>query len=331
MKIRIEENRRFFRGMVTVAASILFLLSMLLFFEVFHAFLLIFAAVLFAVCLDAPVRWLANRFALPRLLSLGLVIAALLALTTVFFVLAGGPISQQISMLGERLPQAIDNLKSQLAENSWGKAVLTAVPEPEQIVPSFSDMLSRISVVFTTTVGAFANMVIVLLIGFYVALNPRLYTNGLMHLLPARCRERGWEVIASIVHALRWWLLGRLVAMTAVGLLTGLGLWAIGMPLALALGFIAGLLSFVPYVGPIVSAVPAILVALADGGLLETGYVVLIYGAAQILEGNLITPVVQKYSVSLPPAVLIIAQFMLAIPFGPVGVLLATPFAVPPL
>jgi len=134
--------------------------------------------------------------------------------------------------------------------------------------------------------------------------------------------------MAAVVHALRWWLLGRLVAMTAVGLLTALGLWAIGMPMALALGFIAGLLSFVPYIGPIVSAVPAILVALADGGFLETGYVVLIYGAAQFLEGSLITPVVQKYSVALPPAILIIAQFLLAVPFGPVGIMLATPFAV---
>ncbi len=100
------------------------------------------------------------------------------------------------------------------------------------------------------------------------------------------------------------------------------------MPLPLALGFIAGLLAFVPFIGPIVSAVPAVLIALVHGGPLMSGYVILIYAGVQFLEGNFITPVLQKYSVSLPPAVLIIAQFLLGIQFGVVGVLLASPIAV---
>ena len=329
MKELSAETRQFIRRILIASGIILFLLVLLyLFGHVFHAFLLIFTAVLFAVFLDGLARWLSEWLPIPRLFSLGMVIVMLVAFITGFVFLAGPSIGGQITLLGERIPQALDQLKSLLAEQSWGQALLAAVPEPEQMVPSFSDILSRLSGVFTTALGALVNVIIILLIGFYLALNPRLYVDSLIRLLPISRRDRGREVFVALGYALHWWLLGRVVAMVAVGVLTSLGLWIIGMPLALALGFIAGLLSFVPYIGPIIAAIPAVLVALADRGLLQVGYVALIYGVVQFLEGYLITPVIQRYAVALPPAVVVIAQFLLGIQFGLYGVLLATPLTV---
>lgn len=320
------DTRRLIRRTLIAAGFALAVLLSFLFWQIFHAFMLIFAAVLFAVFLDGFARWLDHR--IPRVLSVGLVITVLIALGAAFVYLAGPPIGEQFVLLRERLPQDLKELQSQLADQSWGQAVLTAVPQPGEIVPAFSNILSRVSRVFTTTLGAFTNIVIILVVGFYLAISPGVYIDSLIRLVPIPRRDRAAEVFETLGHALRWWLLGRMVAMTAVGVLTALGLWLIDMPLALALGFIAGLLSFVPYIGPIISAVPAVLIAMANGGLLLTTYVVAIYGTAQFLEGNFITPLTQKYSVSLPPAVLLIAQLLLGIQFGLVGILLATPLAV---
>lgn len=128
-------------------------------------------------------------------------------------------------------------------------------------------------------------------------------------------------------HALSWWLVGRFASMAAVGVLTTLALSAIDMPLALVLGVIAGLFSFVPYIGPISSAVPAILIGLTESPWMAV-YVVVIYAVIQFLEGNFITPLIQRRAVSLAPAVLLFSQFAMAVFYGLFGVLLATPLAI---
>jgi predicted PurR-regulated permease PerM len=115
--------------------------------------------------------------------------------------------------------------------------------------------------------------------------------------------------------------------MAVVGFLTAVGLWVAGIPLAFVLGLIAALLSFVPYIGPIASVVPAALVALAESPT-KVLYVFIIYGVVQLLESYLITPLIQERAVSIPPAVLISAQVIMGILAGAIGVLMATPLAV---
>jgi predicted PurR-regulated permease PerM len=128
-------------------------------------------------------------------------------------------------------------------------------------------------------------------------------------------------------RALRLWLKGQAIAMVVVGLLTGLGLWALGMPSALTLGLLAGVLEFIPFAGPIIAAVPAILLALAVSPELAL-WVTLLYVAIQQFEGNLLTPLVQQYAVDLPGAVLLFSLIGFGTLFGTLGVILAAPLAV---
>jgi predicted PurR-regulated permease PerM len=143
-------------------------------------------------------------------------------------------------------------------------------------------------------------------------------------LLPPARRSRAHELLSAIGHTLRWWLFGRAVGMTIVGIATTTGLWLLDVPLALVLGLIAAALDFVPYVGPILAAAPGILVALS-GGMSHAIYVALLYLAIQLLEGYVLTPLIEQRSVRLPPALTIGAQVLLGVLVGALGVLFATP------
>lgn len=170
-------------------------------------------------------------------------------------------------------------------------------------------------------------MVVVIVVGLFLAIHPGIYTEGAVHLFPKEKRERVREVFAAEGRGLRWWLIGRLCSMLVVGLLTGLGLWLVGLPLVFTLGLLAGLLSFVPYVGPIAAAVPGLLVALTAPGV-SVWMVALVYLGVQLLESNAITPLIQQRAVSLPPALLVVVQLLGGILAGLLGVLVATPLAV---
>jgi len=140
--------------------------------------------------------------------------------------------------------------------------------------------------------------------------------------LPARPRAR--EVLAELKRTLGWWLLGRLCSMLVIGTATGVGLRLLGVPLALTLGLIAALLSFVPYIGPILAALPAVLIGLTQGPL-QAFHVLLFYVGLQTLESYLFTPLVQRRAIALPPALQLAAQVLAGVLFGVIGLALATP------
>lgn len=316
------------RRVVSTAATIVAtLLLVALVWQVSHVMLVFFAAVLFAVLLDGMTRLVERVAHIPRAAALGLVFAAIAGVIVTFVWVVGPQLSTQISELGARIPEAVKHLASLLRDEAWSRMLLEKLLETQQIVPPAAGILGQFPGVFSTTVGALTNAAIIVVAGAYLAIEPNPYIHGALRLLPLPQRAYGREVLQALGRALSWWLIGRMVSMVAVGLLTVVGLWLIEMPLALALGLIAGLLSFVPYLGPILSAVPAILVALVHSPL-QVVYVVIVYSTVQFLESNLITPVVQERAVSLPPAVLLIAQLAMGVLFGLLGVLLATPFAV---
>jgi predicted PurR-regulated permease PerM len=148
-----------------------------------------------------------------------------------------------------------------------------------------------------------------------------------MKLVPAGKRSLIGEAMMDSERALRLWLKGQLIAMIIVGVLTGVGLWLLGVPSAMVLGLLAGLLEFIPFAGPIISAIPAILIALAAGPDLAL-WVALLYVAVQQLEGALVQPLVQQYAVELPGVVLLFALIAFGTVFGAIGVILAAPLAV---
>lgn len=299
----------------------------LLLWRISQVLLVAFAAVLFAVGLDAVARLLQRVTRVPRLPALTLVLAILGGSLVGFGWVVGPRINDQLSELSTLIPSAVEQLSALVRSEAWGQALLAALPSPGAVLPPAAGILGPISGIFSTTAGAITNLALVVVTGAFIAFRPRPYINGALRLLPMARRARGEKVLQALGRALSWWLIGRLASMVAVGLLTAAGLWLVGTPLALALALIAGLLSFVPFLGPIAAAVPAILVAMTVSPV-QAAYVVLVYSAVQFLEGNFITPLIQQRTVSLLPAVLLIAQLAMAVLFGLMGVFLATPLAV---
>jgi predicted PurR-regulated permease PerM len=160
----------------------------------------------------------------------------------------------------------------------------------------------------------------------YFAANPTLYLKGLVSLVPKARRARTHDVLNKVGHVLRWWFLGQLIDMAVVGVLTVVGLALIGMPMALALGVLAGILTFVPYFGAILAAIPALAIALGQS-LHMTILTAVVFAICHVVEGYVVSPLVQDRMVRLPPALLILSMTFIGSLFGPMGVVLATPMA----
>jgi predicted PurR-regulated permease PerM len=192
---------------------------------------------------------------------------------------------------------------------------------------SGSGVLSNLGGLAMSVGNALADTVLVLIGGIYLAAQPDLYRRGIVQLVPPRGRELAGQALSDSGTALKRWLLGRLTAMAAVGILTGIGLSIIGVPSALTLGLLAALLDFVPFIGPIIAAIPAILIALTqspEAALWTAG----LYLLVQQLEGNIIDPMVQQRAVDLPPALLIFSLVAGGLLFGVIGILFAAPLTV---
>jgi predicted PurR-regulated permease PerM len=178
--------------------------------------------------------------------------------------------------------------------------------------------------VATSTLGFVTGLLVVVVTALYFAIAPNFYRDGVVRLFPIRSRPRAREVLTEIGHTLQWWLLGQAIDMAVVGVLVGVGLMLLGVPLALALAVLAGLLTFVPYFGPIVSAIPAIIVA-GTQGWSTVFWVVAIYLGCHAVEGYLVAPFVQRRTVQLPPALTVFSMTIMAALFGMLGLVVATP------
>ena len=163
--------------------------------------------------------------------------------------------------------------------------------------------------------------------GIYLAAQPHLYRRGLMRLLPARLHPWTESLLDDTGLRLRQWLIAQLIAMISIGVLVGAGLSLIGVPAALALGLFAGLAEFIPVAGPIIGAIPALLIALLHGVRMAE-YVLALFVVVQQFEGHVLLPLVQQRFATLPPVVTVFALIGFAVLFGWVGVLLAVPLAV---
>ena len=188
------------------------------------------------------------------------------------------------------------------------------------------DLLTNIRTFFSSTMGLLVNTFIIYFIGIYIATDPYTYLNGLLKLLPSGYQPRIREIISHIYHMLKWWLFGRAISMIAIGVLTGIGLWLLDIPLALTLAILAALLEFIPYLGPVLSAVPAMIIALTVSPLTSL-YVGILYFIIQQIESYILTPLIQEETISMPPAITLTIQILFGILAGGIGLIMATPFA----
>jgi predicted PurR-regulated permease PerM len=285
------------------------------------AFFVIFAGALLAVGLAAGGDWLSDRTGLGRGWGVGLFLFGILLALVLITLLFVPAIARQLDELAQSLPAAFEALRARVQTIGWLDDLLSRA-DPLAGPPEGAGSAAAAAV--TTTFGSLANLVIVLIIGIYGAISPGPYRRGLRALLAPSLRPRGDEVMDRCTRTLRRWLGAQLLSMTVVGVLTGLGLWLVGVPLAFLLGLIAGIFAFIPNIGPILAAIPALLLASTSGGtavLLTLG----VFLVVQSLETYLITPMIQQDQVSLPPALLIAMQLLFGVLFGLGGLMLASP------
>lgn len=288
--------------------------------------LLAFGAVLFAIVLRSAGELLRDRLRVPERLAFpGAVLIALLTVAALVWVF-GTELAAQAGSLVHVVPDSLHRLETWLGGRSWGAWVLQQVHQLD-FSKTGSGAISGFFQAFTSLLAALGYAILIMVAAVYAAAQPRLYRTGILELIPPPQRKRGAEFLGVTVRALRLWLLGQLLAMTAVGLLTGIGVWLIGVPNPLALGVIAFATEFIPFIGPIVGAVPAVLSGFAVSPSTAV-YAVVVALFVQQTENHLLQPLIQKRVVSLPPMLTLFAQVTMGLVFGPLGLLFATPLMV---
>jgi predicted PurR-regulated permease PerM len=287
-------------------------------------FMLGFGGIVVAVALNNIAAPLARRTRLPHTASLALTVLGLTVVGIIFLTLFGAAAAAQFAMLIERLPQAWVDAETWLESWALGRWLLAVSGDALQ--GGGTALLNALPIA-GGLLGGIANALLMLVIGIYLAADPIAYRKGALRLLPPARRTRADEILGKTANALRNWLTAMSLDMLFLGVITGFGLWLIDAPLYFALGVLSGLSVFVPYLGPIVATVPGLLLALSVSPELAL-YALIVYVVAQQLEGNISLPLLQRWTVQMPPAVMLLAIVGFGLLFGLWGVLLATPLAV---
>ena len=207
---------------------------------------------------------------------------------------------------GEGAPRAVETLRGSLGRQ-LGRVTQYVFPFVSQ------------------TVAVFAGIMLIIFLAIYIASDPNTYHRGLMHMFPHYMRDRAGEVLSAMANVLRRWLVTQLIAMATIGVVTTIGLLVLNVQAAFALGLIAGLLEFIPTIGPILSAVPAIAMAFVDSPQ-KALMVAALYVGIQFLENHLLIPMLMKGGVDIPPVLTILAQALMTLLFGFLGLMVAVPF-----
>lgn len=315
----------FYNFIKRFAAAVLIALFAYLLISQGYFFLLVFSGILLAVLFSGMAEWVVKKTGMKRAVALLLSVVFFFGLIVGAFWLLAPTMVEQVGQMRETLPKSIEQLRDWLGQRGWGERVEEELPKDfKSAITEQKDLFSSITGAFYTTLGFLADFVIVIITALFLASNPALYTHGLSKLFPVYKRIRILEVLDKCYDTLRKWLVAMLLAMTMIGVSTAIGYSIIGLPLAFALAFIAFLFAFVPNIGPWLAGVPAVLIGLTEGGQMAL-YVILIYGGIQMVESYVVTPIIFKRTVDLPPALLLFFQVLLGLLLGALGLLLAAP------
>ncbi len=252
----------------------------------------------------------------------------------------GQSLAEQFAQLQQGLAQQFEHVRQQLQQTEWGRPILHQLPfglEAETGAtsqagtsggagPILRSLAGLVAGALWSALGLLGTIGVILVAALYIAAAPQSYVDGLLDLLSPKQRAPTRRVLDHVGQTLWGWLVGQFLDMLVVGILCGAGLVLLGMPLTFILALIAGLLNFVPYIGAIAGAVPAVLIALSTSGE-QALFVGLLYLGVQTFEGNIMAPLIQKRTIDLPPALTILSQTAFGVTFGLFGVILATPFA----
>jgi predicted PurR-regulated permease PerM len=308
---------------------------------------LIFAGVLLGAALTAMTDGLGKLIRLPHPVRLGIVCLALIALLLGVVALGGATIADQAKVLSGTIKSQLVDLKSFLEKNGIdtsyfelgnaaaqpadSNAATPPAPSPPHNLPSASAIASSGGAIVTQTlklllgtVSAVGNIFIVLFLGLAFAAQPSVYRNGLLFLTPAKQRERVTVIFDRISETLERWLIAQILTMFVVSAVTWIGLAIIGIPSSFILGIQAGLLAFIPTIGALVAGLIVVLASLASGWVATLSAFALFLGV-HALESFLLTPIIQRQALDIPPATLFAFQIFLGVVFGIWGLALALP------
>ena len=321
-----------FRFAPILAGTVITLLALLLLYSTAELFLLLFIAVLLSLYLGAVADGIQRRFGWPRRAAVALGIVGSLAVFVGFLWLLVPPIVEQTQALVKVLPDTILRWDSAIDQALARNPALRSLWNPGQhrVLLAVYDQTSRyFTDVLPKLFGALGftiEIVSVAIMGVYLTLHPGLYREYLIALFPPLHRDLVRNVLADLSRTLRSWIVGQLTSMTLLGVLTTIGLWALGVPYWLTFGLFAGVAAIVPFFGTLVSTLlPALFVLGASGGpgraLAVIGLGVLIH----LIEGNLVSPLIMQRQVNLPPVLTILSVLIMGKLLGPVGLLVAVP------
>jgi predicted PurR-regulated permease PerM len=316
--------------------------------------IIVFLGTLFGIAVAAGADRL-ERFKVPRALGAPFVVIVFLMLLYTIGSFVAPTIADQGRELKQRLPDAVERVEKWL--NQRNPALMSAVlgadstqaaaAESTQVkgarVPSDSTAHAGPSSALrenlgkrlagaahylfpflTSTFEMIAGLVLIIMMSLYIGVDPDTYRNGILHLFPKRRRARIGEVLGAMATMLRKWLGTQLIAMLTIGVVSTVALLLLGVKAPFALGIIAGLLEFVPTIGPVLSAVPAIAMGFLDSPE-KALYVGLAYLVIQQLEGHILIPLLMKGGMDLPPVLTIVTQGLMALLFGFLGLMIAVP------
>ncbi len=308
------------------------IISLYILWQIRQVLLLVFLAVVLASALNRVARALQN-FRIKRGIAVTISVALLLSFVTLFVALVVPPFVRESRQLAELVPQGLDRLQlwlNWLDEQIPGESIQDMQYVDQliaQLQPLTGQLFGNFFAIFSNSLAVLLNLLLVLVLMVMLLVNPLEYRRKFIRLFPAFYRRRIDEILNLCEIALDGWIGAVLFNMVVIGLCSGIGLWLLQVKLVLANALIAGLMEAIPNIGPVVSVIPPMAIALLDAPW-KAGAVLVFYFVLQQLEQYLLVPTVMARQVALLPAVTLLSQVVFAIFFGFLGLLLALPLVI---
>ncbi|WP_126172364.1 AI-2E family transporter [Altericroceibacterium xinjiangense] len=311
-RLRHEAQRAF------VWASVIGLIALAVYMA--QSLLVVFGGLVIAALIDGGARLLGRVLPIGRGWRIGIVVfAAFIFLAWVGWY-AGSQMLQQAAMIPTIFEEQVANF------TAWASSLgfATEASDLQALAGQFTSGVGTLTRLVTGMIGGFASLILIAILGIYIAAEPRLYERGVSWMVPAAERENLLVTLSRMGRALRHLLMGRLIGMVLEGLFTWALLAVYGVPMAALLGLLTGLLAFIPNIGALISGV--IMIAVGFSGGTDMGlYAILVYFGVQTIDGYILVPFIAKKTVDLAPALVLAMQLIMGVLFGILGLALADP------
>jgi predicted PurR-regulated permease PerM len=302
----------------TVAIVALLVVAILITRVAFNVLLMVLAGILISVYFHGLGDMIQRRTKWSRKICMTISVGGSFLIIALLFWFMGTKIQGQIEVLSDTLPNTVNNVKAKLGESSIGRKIL------EYSNKNSDKMFMTAQRFFSTSFGVLGNIYIILFLSIFFTAQPSLYKDGIIKLMPRNKRDLAKCVIDRVSLALKGWLKGMMLSMVLIFIMIGTGLTIMGIPVALVLALIVGILKLIPNFGSLAAMIPGVLLALTVS--VNTAIATaLLYMISQTIVSNIVTPLIQKRMINTPPALTIIAQVIMGSLCGALGVILAVP------